>query len=128
MSMPRFIIAPAAERDMPAILNWAHERFGETARRRYEALLACAIIDVANQPDRVGSFPCPQVAAGLRIYHVLHSRLRIPFKAVRVKTPRHFLLYRLRGDNQVEIGRVLHDSMDLKRHVLPDDSTTTEGQ
>ncbi len=113
---------------MQAILRWTHENFGETIRCRYEALLACAIIDVANQPDRAGSFPCPEVAAGLRIYHLLHSRMRIPLKTGRVKTPRHFLLYRLRGDNQVEIGRVLHDSMDLKRHVLPDDSTATEGQ
>jgi toxin ParE1/3/4 len=34
-----------------------------------------------------------------------------------VKHPRHFLLYRIRADGQVEIGRVLHDSMDLEPHL-----------
>jgi toxin ParE1/3/4 len=39
----------------------------------------------------------------------------------RVSRPRHFLLYcSTRPDGQVEIGRVLHDSMDLQRH-LPDE-------
>jgi toxin ParE1/3/4 len=42
-------------------------------------------------------------------------------KAVgRVKTPRHFLVYRLATPECIEVGRVLHDSMDLTRH-LPHD-------
>jgi len=38
---------------------------------------------------------------------------------------RHFLLYRTRPDGRVEIGRVLHDSMDLERH-LPDNYRAPE--
>jgi toxin ParE1/3/4 len=36
-----------------------------------------------------------------------------------VITPRHFLIFRLRRDSAVEIVRVLHDSMDLARHLPP---------
>jgi len=28
---------------------------------------------------------------------------------------RHFLLYRAIGDRMIEIGRILHDQMDLRR-------------
>jgi plasmid stabilization system protein ParE len=30
----------------------------------------------------------------------------------RIRKPRHFLLYRVAGDGSLEIGRVLHDSVD----------------
>jgi hypothetical protein len=35
----------------------------------------------------------------------------------RIRNPRHFLLYRGTESAVVEIGRVLHDSMELKQHV-----------
>jgi plasmid stabilization system protein ParE len=34
-----------------------------------------------------------------------------------VKDPRHFLIYRVNRAGIVEIARVLHDSMDLPRHI-----------
>jgi toxin ParE1/3/4 len=37
-----------------------------------------------------------------------------------IRRPRHLLVYRLVGDSLLEIGRVLHDAMDLGQH-LPDD-------
>ena len=54
-------------------------------------------------------------------YHLLYSRDRVPKATGRVGKPRHFLLFRIATDGCLEIGRVLHDSMDLKRHV-PDGS------
>ena len=38
----------------------------------------------------------------------------------RVRHPRHFLIYRVDDKNGIEIGRVLHDSMDLLSN-LPDE-------
>ena len=112
-------IAPAAERDIESILAWTHEHFGERARLRYEALLSQAIADVADDPDRAGSDLRPEIAADARTYHLWHSRNRVA-PTGRVKDPRHFPLYRTRSNGRLEIGRVLHDSMDLERH-LPDD-------
>ena len=53
-------------------------------------------------------------------YHLWHSRNLVPVADGRVKNPRHFLLYRTRSTGRVEIGRVLHDSMDFE-HQLPED-------
>jgi toxin ParE1/3/4 len=118
--MSHFIFAPAAERDIEEILAWSHEQFGEQARLRYEALLVRAVRDVVEDPNRAGSHTRPEIAAGARTYHVRHSRDRVTRKLGRVSRPRHFLLYRTMSDGQVEIGRVLHESMDLERH-LPDE-------
>jgi toxin ParE1/3/4 len=118
--MARFLFAPAAETDLEAILAWLNDRFGANARLRYEALIVQAIQDVAENPDRPGSRARPDLGREARTYHLAHSRLRVPRSAGRVKEPRHFLLYRAQADGQIEIGRILHDSMDLDRH-LPDD-------
>jgi toxin ParE1/3/4 len=118
--MPRYLIAPAAVEDIESILTWTDAQFGEQARLRYEALLVRAIIDLAEEPDRVGSSSRPEIAPFVRSYHLDHSRTRVTDKVGRVKQPRHFLLYRARTDGTIEIVRVLHDSMNLARH-LPDE-------
>jgi toxin ParE1/3/4 len=115
--MPQFLIAQAAVADIESILAWTHETFGAKARRRYEALLIRSISDVANQPDRPGSCSRPEIAATARTYHLFHSCQRVTSGVGRVRHPRHFVLYRTRPDGTVEIGRVLHDSMDLSRHL-----------
>ncbi|MGO8753580.1 MAG: type II toxin-antitoxin system RelE/ParE family toxin [Thermoguttaceae bacterium] len=119
-SMCRYVISPAAERDMQSILEWTHERFGQQGRLRYEALLVRAIVDVADDPERAGSQTRPEIAPAARTYHLWYSRDRVQPASDRVRRPRHFLLYRIRDDRRVEIGRVLHERMDLARH-LPDD-------
>ena len=115
----RFVVAPAAEADIESILAWTDSHFGSRARLRDEALLTRAIMDVVDRPNRAGSRSRPEIAGGARTYHLLHSRDRVPARTGRVKQPRPFLLYRVRQDGRVEIGRVLHESMDLDRH-LPD--------
>jgi toxin ParE1/3/4 len=115
--MPLVVLAPAAEEDIVRILAWSHEHFGEQARLRYEALLTQAIVDIAEDPDRVGSVPREELAAGARTYHLWHSRQQIAKSIGTVGTPRHFLLLRITAEGQVEIGRVLHDSMDLASNL-----------
>jgi toxin ParE1/3/4 len=117
--MAQFEIAPAAERDIEAILHWTYQEFGEPAMERYGALVTQAIRDVVHDPELVGSSNRPEIAPNARTYPLLHSRNHVAADVGRVKHPRHFLLYRVRPAGTVEIGRVLHDSMDLAQH-LPD--------
>ena len=117
--MLRVVLAPAAEDDIVKILSWSHEHFGEQARLRYEALLTQAIVDIAEDPDRAGSMSREELAASARTYHLWHSRLRTEKPIGVVAKPRHFLLFRLNTEGEIEIGRVLHDSMDLVSN-LPD--------
>lgn len=114
--MTRFVLAPAAERDIEAILRWSHEQFGDQARVRYEALLVQAMYDIADDPERFGSQRQPEIADTARTYHLRHSRNRIGLTH-RVGRPRHFLIYRTGADGQVEVGRVLHDCMALAQHL-----------
>ncbi|MEQ8786346.1 MAG: type II toxin-antitoxin system RelE/ParE family toxin [Pirellulaceae bacterium] len=118
--MPQFTLSPAAEEDVTSILEWTHEHFGEPARRRYEALLVQAIVDLAEDPQRPGSTNREELADGARSYHLFHSRRRIDKSIGRVRRPRHFLIYRSVAKNCIEIGRVLHDSMDLPKHLPPE--------
>jgi toxin ParE1/3/4 len=90
-------------------------------------LLVRAILDVASDPDLPGSSRRPEIAATARTYHLIHSRNHVATKVGRVKRPRHFLLYRTRPDGIVEIGRVLHESMDLAKH-LPDEYRLPSGR
>jgi toxin ParE1/3/4 len=118
--MARYRLSPQAEQDIEAILVWTHEQFGEKARLRYEALPTRAILDVAESPERAGSHHRPEIAPSARTYHLRHSRDRVRKALGRVQRPRHFLLYRITAAGDIEIGRVLHDGMDLNRH-LPED-------
>ena len=118
--MAQYRLSPQAEQDIEAILAWTDEEFGEKARFRYEALLIRAILDVAENPGRVGSHDRPEIMAEARTYHLRYSRDHVKRSIGRVQRPRHFLLYRMLAAGGVEIGRVLHDGMDISRH-LPDD-------
>lgn len=93
--------------------------FGERAALRYDALIKQALKDIAADPERPGSKERPEIMIeGARTYHLSLSRSHVSSPGV--KEPRHFLLYRHRGDSVIEVARILHDGRDLHRH-LPDD-------
>lgn len=112
--MPAYRLTHAARADIISILAWSHEQFGEQARKRYEALIATAIRDAASRSGDVGHMPRPELGPGVTSWHLSHSRGRAP--GGRVQKPRHFLICRREGDTLV-IGRLLHDAMDLRRHI-----------
>lgn len=119
--MFRYRLSEAAQGDGLGILAWTHERFGETARLRYESLIVAALRDVASQPDRPGSLARPELGAGVRSWHLRLSREHMKPGVGIVHRPRHFLVYRLQP-GLVIVGRVLHDAMELARHLGPDAS------
>ena len=116
--MLRCIVSASAEQDIESILSWTQDELGEPARMRYEALLAQAMIDLAENPHRAGSHARPEIVPLACTYHLSHSRKRVKTSIGRVKKPRHIILFRVRGGS-LEIGRVLHDSMELARHLPP---------
>ena len=113
----------SAVQDIEAILAWTHGRFGEQVRLRYEDLIVQAILDVADDPRRSGSVERPELARGAYTYHLRHSRDHVSRSIGRIRKPRHFLLFRMTSDSHLEIGRVPHHSMDLARHLPPDDQS-----
>jgi toxin ParE1/3/4 len=109
-------VSGPAQRDAADILAWSSRNFGAAAALRYEALLAQALKDIRNDPFRLGTKERPELKVkGVRTYHLFFSRDHVPGE--RVKEPRHFLLYRIGKDGAIEIGRILHNSRDLERHL-----------
>lgn len=117
--MRRFRLSEAAQGDVLGILAWTHEQFGERARLRYEGLIVAALRDVASQPDRPGSLLRSELGAGVRSWHLRLSRHHVKPGMEVVSRPRHFLIYRSEPE-RVVVGRVLHDAMELARHIDPD--------
>ena len=118
--MTTYRLSDAAQSDIIEILGWTHATFGAAARKRYEKLLATALRDVAVDPLRAGTNIRAELGEDVRSYHLRYSRERAKSETGLVKNPRHLLLYRALRSGLVGVGRVLHDSMEIERH-LPDD-------
>ena len=119
--MLRYRLSDAAQEDVINVLAWTHEQFGEAARQRYEGLIVAALRDVATQPDRPGSIARTELGVGVRSWHLRLSRDHAAIGTGVVRRPRHFLIYRVEPAFVV-VGRLLHDSMGLARHMDPDTS------
>jgi len=115
--MAQFRLTAAAQADIVAILAYTHDRFGERARLRYEKLIAAALRDIAEDPARPGSLDRSELGANARSWHLRGSRERARNETRSVKHPRHLILFRIEGDGSLIIGRILHDAMELERHM-----------
>ena len=116
-SPPKVILAPAAQDDMREALKWSEEKFGERAAWRYKALLKQALRDIQADPERPGSRERPELAAGLRAYHLQFSRNRVRTPPGIVSNPRHFVIYRRHERTAIEVVRILHDARELNCHL-----------
>ncbi len=118
----RLELTIAAQVDLTDIFHRSAEVFGARARSRYEALVAAALADLLIDPLRPGSVDRPELAPNLRTYHLRNARARSRTKGSAVGKPRHLIAYEF-DEARLLILRVLHDAMDLSRHVgahLPD--------
>lgn len=111
----QFHVTGPARRDIADILKRSLREFGPAAALRYRALIRQALLDIKADDERPGSIERAELMVeGARTYHISLSRTGAP--GVRVKEPRHFLLYRRRNES-IEVARILHDSADLTRHL-----------
>ena len=117
--MARYRLTDSAQADIVSILAWSQERFGDEASKRYQALIATAIRDAAEREDDLGQRPRPELGEGIFSWHLAQSAARSP--GGKVHRPRHFLICRRDGDLLV-VGRVLHDAMELRQHLDPQQS------
>ena len=103
----RVRLSAAAEVDFANILNSMAYNFGARQSRVYRDTLLRAIGELAGGPDAAGSKARNEIMSGLRTLHV----------ARRGRRGSHFLMYRVAPNSTIEIVRILHDRMDLQRHV-----------
>ena len=103
-------LSDTAETDYDDILRWTAERFGAAQAASYGVMLADALTRLERGPGIAGARRRDEIGAGL---HTLHSGRR----------GRHIILFRIGGDKDrtIDVLRLLHDAMDLARHVPPED-------
>lgn len=107
-------LAAAAEADIGEILRWTAERFGQRQARVYAETLAAALEELSEGLEASAVRERNDIARGLFTLHVARHGRR----------GRHFVMFRIGRDSQtevIEVLRVLHDAMDLPRHVPPED-------
>lgn len=110
-------IARLADEDIRSILARSNEEFGAVARRRYETLLSAAFSALCANPELFGSTARPELGKGVRTYHLRYSRTQARSGGRAVRQPRHIIVYRLMGDRELQVIRVLHDTMEVERHL-----------
>ena len=113
--MKRYRLSGPAKADIAAILQTSERNFGADARVRYRALVSAALRRIASDPEGHATVARDDLVVGLRSYHIRHSRddsVEAP-----VAHPVHVIFYRQLEPDLVEIVRVLHDRMDVGRHL-----------
>src|SRR5258706_11507941 len=109
----KLFVAPQARRDVGDILRRSVSQFGADARDRYRALILRSYSDLLADPSRAGVHRGP--VGDVRLYHLRHSRAVFPAGS-RTRAPKHLIAFRIKGD-LVEVIRVLHEAMDIERHL-----------
>jgi toxin ParE1/3/4 len=105
----RIRLGAEAEKDFVRILKYTKDNFGQGQVEVYGATLLDALALLDNGPDVSGSAARDEIQSGLRSLHVARQG----------RHGRHLILYRTAPGNVNEVVRILHDAMDLARHVPP---------
>src|SRR4051812_5426703 len=103
----RVRLSASAELDFANILKWTSENFGPQQAEVYRHVLVEAIGELTEGPDVAGCKVRSEIAKNLRTLHVARHGRR----------GSHFLMYRTDFRRTIEVVRILHERMDLQRHV-----------
>ena len=110
----RVRLAAAAQKDYQDILHWTVDKFGLDQARTYAETLSTALEDLCDGPGILGVKARSEIGPSLYTLHV----------ARKGRKGRHFVMFQVGhvpGDDVIDVLRILHDSMDLERHLPADD-------
>ena len=95
-----------AEQDYVEILQWTIKTFGEGQASTYAETMSRAIEALADGPDVLGARARDDIEPGIWTLHVARQGC----------AGRHFVVFRV-AEPDIDVLRLLHDSMDLPRHL-----------
>ena len=110
-------LTAAAEADFEEILRWTVGQFGDAQARIYAETLSAALNDLAAGPTVIGARKRDDILKGIFTLHV----------ARKGRKGRHFVIFRVGrapDHDVIEVLRLLHDAMDLPRHLPPTEEST----
>ena len=103
-------LSEAAQADFEGIIDWTAERFGGRQASVYAGVFVAAIQDLQRTgPGIAGVKSRDEIGKGILTLHVARGG----------RKGRHFLMLRVGAGQEkaIEIVRILHDAMDLPRHL-----------
>ena len=105
-------LAGAAEADFSQIVRWTALRFGPLQARTYAATLSAALQALAAGPSVVGVKIRPEIGVAIHTLHVARNG----------RKSRHFIVFRVADGQVIDVLRLLHDGMDLQKHLSAEDA------
>jgi toxin ParE1/3/4 len=100
-------LAAQAEKDFSDIVTWTVETFGRRQAEAYTETLTLALEALHNGPELLGSKARHDIEPGIRTLHIARQG----------RKGRHFVVFRETQGQCIDVLRILHDSMDLARHI-----------
>jgi toxin ParE1/3/4 len=106
-------LTKTAESDFQSIIVWNLREFGDLQARIYADTLSAALVALTAVPTTVGAKERSEIGKRIFTLHVARGG----------RKGRHFVLFRVgagKHTRHVEVLRLLHDAMDLTRHISED--------
>ena len=103
-------LSAAAEADFRQILRWTRDNFGSAQARAYADTLSSALKALSTGPSATGIKERSEIGSNIYTLHVARNG----------RKGRHFVMFRVVGTQEskvIDVLRLLHDSMDLERHL-----------
>ena len=100
-------LSRSAEQDIIDILAWTDEHFGKQQALIYEETLALGLEALTEGPGIIGVKDRNDIAPGIKTLHVARGG----------RKGRHLIVFRVGEHSWIDIVRILHDSMEMSRHV-----------
>ena len=97
--MAEFKLTNKAVKDLSKIWDYTFESWSENQADKYYEMLISSCQEIADNPQ-----------LGKNYDGIIQSLLGM-------KTNRHIIFYRTLNENYVEITRILHERMDLKKRI-----------
>jgi toxin ParE1/3/4 len=94
-----YLLSPAAQADLEQIWDYTHDRWGVDQAEDYLRELQRAINRIAANP-RIGR-ACDEIRPGYR----------------KLAAASHTLFYRVTAEDVIDVVRILHQRMDVDRHL-----------
>lgn len=98
-----------AEADLLDIVTWTTNNFSSHQADEYAETLMQAIEALHDGPGILGVKARDDIYAGALTIHIARQG----------RKGRHFIVFRTDNEKYIDVLRVLHDRMDLARHINP---------
>lgn len=103
-----------ADKDLDNIWNYTAKVYGIEQAESYSSIIKQALRDIEQNPLRPTSRAEPDLGQDVRSYRIALSKGR---SGSTVKSPRHVVIYTLQFKDEIFVMRILHDAMDVVRHL-----------